>query len=85
MDYHLALSFQLLIHPTYKLAEFLLKFLTPSTANEYTVIDSFHFTEKFCLQNFSLHLAILGVGSLFTNIPLDETTDICVDNLHNDN
>ena len=28
--------------PTYKLAKFLLKFLTPSTANEFTVIDSFH-------------------------------------------
>ena len=32
--------------PTYKLAKFLLKFLTPSTANEFTVIDSFHFAEE---------------------------------------
>ena len=31
--------------PTYKLTKFLLKFLTPSTANEFTVIDSFHFAE----------------------------------------
>ena len=31
--------------PTYKLTKFLLKFLTPSTANEFTVIDSFYFAE----------------------------------------
>ena len=30
---------------TYKLAKFLLKFLTPSTANEYSIIDSFHVAE----------------------------------------
>ena len=27
----------------------------------------------------------LDVDSLFTNIPLEETSDICVDNLYNDN
>ena len=37
--------------PTNKLAKFLLKFLTPSTANEYTVINSFHFTEEICQQD----------------------------------
>ena len=30
-------------------------------------------------------MASLDVDSLFTNIPLDETIDICVDNLYNDN
>ena len=40
--------------PTYKLAKFLLKFLTPSTANEYTVVDSFHFAEEICQQDFEL-------------------------------
>ena len=30
-------------------------------------------------------MASLGVNSLFTNIPLKETIDICVDNLYNDN
>ena len=34
--------------PTYKLEKFLLKLLTPSTSNEYTVIDSFHFAEEIC-------------------------------------
>ena len=32
--------------PTYKLANFLLKFLTPSTAKKFTVIDSSHFAEE---------------------------------------
>ena len=30
-------------------------------------------------------MASLDVGSLFTNIPLDETIDICVNSLYNDN
>ena len=30
-------------------------------------------------------MASLDIHSLFTNIPLDETIDICVDNLYNDN
>ena len=71
--------------PTYKLAKFLLKFLTPSAANEFTVTDSFHFAEEICQQDSNLHMASLDVDSLFTNIPLEETIDICVDNLYNDN
>ena len=63
--------------PTYKLAKFLLKFVTPSTANDYTVIDSFHFAEKICQQESNLHMASLDIDSLFTNIPLDETINIC--------
>ena len=83
MDYYLfALFFQLLIHlPTKK---FLPKFLTPSTAKEYAVIDSFHFAEEICQQDSNFNMASLDIDSLFTNIPLDETIDICVDNLCND-
>ena len=71
--------------PTYKLAKFLLKFLSPSTANEFTVIDSFHFAEEISQQDSNLHMASLDVDPLFTNIPLEETIDICVDNLYSDN
>ena len=71
--------------PTYNLAKFLLKFLTPSTAHEFTVIDSFHFAEEISQQDSNLHMASLDVDSLFTNIPLEETIDICVDNLYSDN
>ena len=49
------------------------------------MIDSFHFAEEICQQDSNLHMASLDVDSLFTNIPLDETIDICVGNLYNDN
>ena len=68
--------------PTYKLAKFLLKFLTPSTANEFTVIDSFHFAEEICQQDSNLHMASLDIDSLCTTIPLEETINICVENLY---
>ena len=71
--------------PTYNLATFLLKFLKFSTANEFTVIDSFHFAEEISRQDSNLHMASLDVDSLFTNIPFEETIDICVDNLYSDN
>ena len=70
--------------PTYKLAKFLVPFLTPLTQNEYTVTDSFHFAEEICEQNPNLYMASLDVDSLFTNIPLDESIDVCIDSLYKD-
>ena len=70
--------------PTYKLAKLLLPFLTPLTQNEYTVTDSFHFAEEICKQDPNLYMASLDVDSLFTNIPLDETINICIDSLYKD-
>ena len=70
--------------PTYKLAKYLLPFLTPLTQNEYTITDSFHFAEEICKQDPNLYMASLDVDSLFTNIPLDETIDICIDSLYKD-
>ena len=46
---------------------------TRSTENEYTITDSFHFAEEICKQDLNLYMA-----SLDTNIPLDETIDICI-------
>ena len=46
---------------SYKLAKFLLKFLTPSISNKFTVIDSFHFPEEICQQDSNLHMASLDV------------------------
>lgn len=71
--------------PTYKLAQFLLTFLTPSPANSFTVIDSFHFDQEVRRQDSNLHIASLNVDSLFPNIPLEERIEICVSNLYNDN
>ena len=70
--------------PTYDLAKFLLSFLTPLTQNEYTVTDPFHFAEEICKQDPNLNIVSLDVDSLFTNIPQDETIDICIDSLYKD-
>ena len=70
---------------TYKLATFLLQCLTPSRANEFTAIDSFHSTETIFQQDSNLHIDNLDVDSLFTNILLEETIDVSIDNLQNDN
>ena len=63
--------------PTYKLAQFLVPILSPLTSNEY----SFSFPNEvssFCPDHF---MASLDVKSLFTNIPLNEVIDICIDDL----
>ena len=51
--------------PNYKSAKFLLKLLTPSAANEYTVINLFHFAEEICQKDSNLYMANLDVDSLF--------------------
>ena len=43
--------------------------------------DSFHLAEDICEQDPSLSMGSLDVDSLFTNIPLDETIDICINQL----
>ena len=67
--------------PTYNLAKSLVPILNPLTKNEYTVKDSFQFAEEICEQDPTLTMGSLDVGSLFTNIPLDETIDICINQL----
>ena len=70
--------------PTYTLAKFLVPILEPLTTNEYTIKDSFTFAEE--LQSFDSKLVMVsfGIESLFTNIPLQETIDLCVENLFQD-
>ena len=67
--------------PTYNLAKFLVPILNPLTKNDYTVKDSFQFTEEMCEQDPRLTVGNLDVDSLFTNTPLDETIDICINQL----
>ena len=66
--------------PTYKLAKFLVPMLEPLTTNEYTIKDYFIFAEE--LQSFDskLVMASFDIESFFTNIPLQETIDLCVVN-----
>ena len=70
--------------PTNKLAKFLVPILEPLSTNVCTLKDSFTFTEE--LQSFDskLVMASFGIESLFTNIPLQETIYLCVENLFQD-
>ena len=66
--------------PTYKLAKFLLPVLSDITQYKFTVTDSFTFVDEILTQNSDLYMASFDVNALFNNIPLDETTDICLKN-----
>ena len=46
--------------------------------NEFTVKDSLPFVDKTLTQNSGLYMVSLDVDTLYTNIPLNETIDICV-------
>ena len=57
------------------------------TQNEYSVKDSFSFADeisKFDNAN-GLVMASFDIQSLFTNIPLDETINICADSIYANN
>ena len=43
--------------------------------------DSFQFAEEICEQDSTLSMGSLDVDSLFTNIPLDVSIDICINQL----
>ena len=47
------------------------------TTNGFTVKDSFHFAEEFVDQQLDFFMSNLNVDSLLTNIPLEETIEIC--------
>ena len=63
----------------YNLATFFVPLLKQYTINEYTVKDSFSFCKEIANQDPQLFMASFDIQSMFTNIPLDETIDTCVD------
>ena len=68
--------------PTYKLPKFRDKLLKPITINEYTIKHLFSFVIE--VEEFDpyLTMASFDIKSLFTNISLTETIDLCVENLY---
>ena len=59
------------------LAQIMVPLLAPLTTNDYTVSNSFLFSEELREGNFGkLSLVSFDICSLFTNIPLDETVEI---------
>ena len=67
--------------PTYKIAKFLVPILKDLTFNEYSVKDSFDFAKEILQQNSNCFMASFDITSIFTNIPLDETINICSNEL----
>ena len=66
---------------SYELSKFLADILKPLTNNSFTVKDSFSFVTDILSFNEVPYMASFDVKSLFTNIPLQETIDICLDKL----
>jgi hypothetical protein len=66
--------------PSFNLATFLVPILTPFTTNEYTVECSYKFVDR--VQSIdsanNYFMASFDIESLFTNIPLGETIEICL-------
>ena len=67
--------------PTYKLAKYLVPIFEPLTNNKYTVKDSFNIATETVEQDSSNFMGSLGIDLLFNNIPLEETIEICTNNL----
>ena len=67
--------------PSYKLAKYLVPILSPLTVNEYVTKDSFSFATNVRNQDSNCFMMSFDIDSLFTNIPLDETIEICVTQL----
>ena len=67
--------------PTYKIARFCDQLLKPLTNNEYTLKNSFSFAKVLELDS-SLFMASFDIKSLFTDIPLTETFNFCVQILY---
>ena len=65
-------------NPCYKLAKFLVPYLTPYASNEYSLSNSYTFVSQ--LSEFEntekLFMASLDIESLYTNVPLTETINI---------
>ena len=62
----------------YNLSKFFLSILKQFGINEYTVKDSFSFSKEILDQDPNIFMASFDFQSLFPNISLDETIDICV-------
>ena len=68
----------------YDLARFLCDLLSPLVPNDYSCKDTFSFVSQIKNANLSKKFLVsYDVTSLFTNIPLQETTDIAINLIFN--
>ena len=70
--------------PSFNLAKYLVNILKPFTTNQFTTLNSTKFSEELVkIPNAnSYHMASFDVENLFTNIPISETIDICLNYLY---
>ena len=67
----------------YNLASYLVRVLQPISTNKFTAKDSFSFAEWAKTYNHNgEYMCSFDISSLFTNVPLDETIQICLDKLY---
>ena len=74
--------------PQHKLAKFLVSILKPVSDkySAHTVSDSFNFVQSLqTLRSSKGAMCSFDIKSLFTNVPLREVIEICVDQLYNSN
>ena len=64
--------------PSYHLAKFFVPILAPLASNEFVLKDSFSFATDVREQNPEFWMCSFDIDSLFTNLPLDETIELCV-------
>ena len=70
----------------YNLARFLCDLLSPLVPNDYSCKDTFSFVLQIKNANLSVKFLVsYDVSSLFTNIPLQEATDIALNLIFNHN
>ena len=70
---------------TYEWEKMFVPLLRHLTSNEFTLKDSFEFAVLICEQDAGLFMASLDVDSFFTNFPLEETINICINELFKSN
>ena len=66
--------------PSHKIANFLVPMVSELTKNKYVSKDSFEFAKNVREQSPDLFMDTFDIDSLYTNLPLEETFDICVKN-----
>ena len=68
--------------PTYNLAKSLNKIISPYIPNQYTIKSTENFLDILHNSESSGIIASLDVESLFTNVPVDKTIDIIINNVY---
>ena len=69
---------------SHNLAKYLTRIIKQYANNEYTVKDSFSFVNELLCWPSVPFMCSFDIVSLFTNIPINETIEICLDKLYKD-